>query len=449
MTSSSATRSIPSTPAAAMSAADVAAEADLLFLDSQVRVVLAKQGQYRSYDDLITLKTRLSRMDFMKSIFSQLHPRQVDELCRNMNLETAEENQIIFRQGDIGDKFYVILTGSVNVQVRQKMGTFVDSEGNEQDEFRQKVLFQCTAGQQFGERALEFDEPRGATIQATTHTELISLTKAVYMKIVRSKIDDSQLNKPGNKGHTIRVLSKTRDKRTTPELEAVAKFLSKRIPFFRRFTHDHQIELCRMCELVNIWGKTTLFKQDSIGQAFYIILSGSVSVIVTTTDAAGNNVDMVVNTLYEGASFGERALESETSVRTATIVTNEALNELLIISREEYLRIVAIIQQDDLMQRVSLLRRTQVFNMLDLAHLFELAKIMEPKIFRCGEKVISTSEVGKDMFIIHKGECRVSGKLQLSGGGVKGVDLGRLGPGAVIGEYCVSCENYHDEVSID
>mmetsp|Transcript_25131 Transcript_25131/g.37034 ORF Transcript_25131/g.37034 Transcript_25131/m.37034 type:complete len:1156 (+) Transcript_25131:136-3603(+) len=416
-------------------------------IDSQIRYVLAKQGSQRSYDDLLILKSRISQMDFMKSVFSSLHPRQVDELCRSMNLEIYEENQFVFHQGDVGDKFYVVLSGSCDILLKQRTGNFItDSEGNKVEEYTHKVIFTCKAGGQFGERALDYDEPRAASIMTTCCTELITITQAAYRKMLKAPIYETPLDQPGNKGHTLRVLSLTRDKRKANELHAVSEYLSSHVPFFKKFSKDQRLEICRMCELVKVWGKTVLFKQGSVGQAFYIILTGSVDVIVTSSDVDGESIDIHVNTLHEGASFGERALEAEDSLRTASIVTSEALTELIIISREEYKRIVAVMRQGDMMERVQLLRKTQIFGGLELPYLHDIAKIMDSKVFRLDSTLFSLDEPAKDVFIIHKGECHLDCLMQMENGNSEIVDLGRVGPGAVLGEYCLMAESYYDEV---
>lgn len=183
----------------------------------------------------------------------------------------------------------------------------------------------------------------------------------------------------------MRVLSKARDKRSeavrrfsfspspspetvcVQELLAVAAYLERRNHFFQKFTADQRLELCRVSELISIYGRTTLFKQGQIGQAFYVILSGTVDVYVNNIgglDESANRTGsegLLVNTLVSGASFGERALDSETCQRTASVITCEGLTELLVISREDYHAIVSIMVQEEMAEKCALLRRTLLF----------------------------------------------------------------------------------------
>lgn len=148
------------------------------------RIILAKEGNQRSYDDLLVLKARIGQMDFVKKIFHHLHPRQIDELCRNMSFETFDHDEIVFNQGDHGDKLYIIITGSCDIKVKN----IITDANSGASETREKVLFTCLAGQHFGERALDFNEPRAATIVTTAFTELLTVSKTVCVHILLSLV---------------------------------------------------------------------------------------------------------------------------------------------------------------------------------------------------------------------------------------------------------------------
>ncbi len=49
---------------------------------------------------------------------------------------------------------------------------------------------------------------------------------------------------------------------------------------------------------------------------------------------------------------------------------------------EEYHRIVALMTQQDVLDKIALLRKTAMFTTMDLFHLREIAKVMEPRTFR-------------------------------------------------------------------
>jgi CRP-like cAMP-binding protein len=137
----------------------------------------------------------------------------------------------------------------------------------------------CQVGQCFGERALQSDEPRAASVKALSRTELISITQHAYRRtlaVVANHLEEGEHNAPGSiKNFCRTVLSKKRSLRTEDELKQLASFLDQRIAFFKKFPVSVQVEVCRVCELVSIAGGQTLFCQGTVGEAYYIILSGT------------------------------------------------------------------------------------------------------------------------------------------------------------------------------
>lgn len=369
---------------------------------NQLRLVLLKNGSVRSYDDLLTLKSFVSKLEFIKQSLSGLHPKQMDDLCRNLTVESFANGDVVFKQGDIGDKLYFVLTGACEVVLRHMVNL-----AHGESEMREKVLFKCIQGQHFGERALISDEPRGASIVCVAGTDLIVLNKFTFVSLLKSAQADTDseaimTDQPGTKAFVLKILSKKKQMRTALEIESVAAYLSFRIPFFKKFTTEQLLELCRVAEAVSIWGKTTLFKQGSYGQAFYVVITGSVEIWVNTPEAmaaqaasiaAGNSqsfssssgnghpaeqgMGIKVSTLVVGDTFGERALENADSLRMASVLTCDLLTDLLVISREDYHSLVSALMHEDTMAKITLLRKTDIFRDVDAIHLNELARFME------------------------------------------------------------------------
>jgi NADH dehydrogenase len=80
--------------------------------------------------------------------------------------EHFEPGQQVFRQGDLGDRVYIILEGEADV-VRE-------SDGGEQ------VLARLGAGEYFGEMALLSDATRNATVRCVTRMNTLSLPKQEF-----------------------------------------------------------------------------------------------------------------------------------------------------------------------------------------------------------------------------------------------------------------------------
>jgi CRP-like cAMP-binding protein len=138
-------------------------------------------------------------------------------------------------------------------------------------ETRDKQLVVYRDGQFFGERALENDEPRSATVITLSYTELISIAKDVYMEILKAARSDIDTNRMASveqlswKENVIKTLSKARRRRNNSELEGAASYLLEKIPYFsKNLSSLAMIELCRVAETVTLWGRSVLFKHLNI-----------------------------------------------------------------------------------------------------------------------------------------------------------------------------------------
>lgn len=397
----------------------------------QIRIALSKTPQSRSYDDILLLKSYLSKTELVtKNLASLISPKQLNDICRNMTLEKYKSGDFVFHQGDAGEKVYVIFTGACDVIVKYKIDL---TQG--ESEVREKVLVSYSEGNYFGERALESDEPRSASIMCTEDTELFSITKNSYVNAIKEsslEVDSGpkNSNQMGNKAEVFRILSKNRDARNNQELEAVASHLYRRIPFFQKFDSQQLIELCRVAETVSLWNRSILFKQGQIGQAFYVVLTGSVEVwaqdnnqnfsdLLDVADITHRKqadltegLGSLVNQLVTGDVFGERALENESSMRMGSIITCDGLTQLLVISKEDYHNLVYVMMHRDSMDRLALLRKTEMFRSTDIVHLKGLARFMVPKRFQINETIIEAGEKATDIIIIESGECRVQTTIE-------------------------------------
>ena len=106
------------------------------------------------------------------SIFSPLSPGKVESLARALTTETAAAGTAVVREGDVSDRFLVIVSGRVEVT---QDGEHVRFEG---------------PGEFFGEIGLLRDVPRTATVTAVEDTTLYSLARDDFLDAVRG-VDES------------------------------------------------------------------------------------------------------------------------------------------------------------------------------------------------------------------------------------------------------------------
>jgi putative ABC transport system ATP-binding protein len=92
-----------------------------------------------------------------------LTPARLVEVAENMKEEVHPPETYLIRQGEVGDKFYLIKKGSVDVLV--------------DDGTASRLTATLGPGEVFGEVALLEDKPRNATVIAKDELEVYTLDK--------------------------------------------------------------------------------------------------------------------------------------------------------------------------------------------------------------------------------------------------------------------------------
>eukprot|EP00931_Biecheleriopsis_adriatica_P045278 TRINITY_DN25953_c0_g2_i1.p1 TRINITY_DN25953_c0_g2~~TRINITY_DN25953_c0_g2_i1.p1 ORF type:complete len:821 (-),score=177.97 TRINITY_DN25953_c0_g2_i1:59-2521(-) len=126
-------------------------------------------------------------LDFVRDVkfFSKLTTLQQRTLCRTMTIEKFPPRTHIFEVGDVGDKYYIILSGSVSVQVPSSTAPCPNGIHEERCDCKNRPLetaVYLAKGMGFGELALQSSQPRSATIFTGVATETLVTTRADYEK---------------------------------------------------------------------------------------------------------------------------------------------------------------------------------------------------------------------------------------------------------------------------
>ncbi len=96
-------------------------------------------------------------------LFSALDEEAATALIASMSTQKLRRGEVLFREGDSGDKLYLVTEGKV------KLGR-TSSDG------RENLLAVLGPGQMFGELTLFDPGPRSATVTAVTDCEFLSLS---------------------------------------------------------------------------------------------------------------------------------------------------------------------------------------------------------------------------------------------------------------------------------
>ena len=111
-------------------------------------------------------------------VFEKLPQEKWDKLTRAAEHRVAAPHTIIFRQGDPGDKFYIIRSGKVRVFNR-------GSDGFETD------ISVLRAGESFGQMSLLTGQTTSANVEAMEETHLIVLSKEQFESVLKDFPDVS------------------------------------------------------------------------------------------------------------------------------------------------------------------------------------------------------------------------------------------------------------------
>lgn len=130
-------------------------------------MIAPKLRDYGLTVKLLDERAELSRM----SVFCQTPPSELDPILERLTSEEFAPGSDIIRQGETGDRFYLIRRGRVQVVGRDAHG-------------EQQVLAELAAGDYFGEMALLRDAPRAATVRALEPVALWSLDKLGFQELV-------------------------------------------------------------------------------------------------------------------------------------------------------------------------------------------------------------------------------------------------------------------------
>jgi len=111
----------------------------------------------------------LKQIPFFEPLDQELH----EALIKNIEMQYYPANHILFKEGDPGDKMYIIKNGKIGIYANHKKNPLATLKSNDF----------------FGEMALVSNQPRNATAQTITETEIFVLHKDIFQELIRTNPD--------------------------------------------------------------------------------------------------------------------------------------------------------------------------------------------------------------------------------------------------------------------
>lgn len=160
--------------------------------------------------------------DWMSSLlqspfFNKIPPGNIRQLFLRFKSQKVAANEIVIKEGERGEFFYVLEVGSAKV---------IDKQGN--------ILAALRPGDYFGEEALVGDTTRNASVQMLTHGKLMCLEKSDFLTL---------LQEPVHRFITYEELQKSNGQKIAYQI------IDVRLPLERRFQsvpHSRNIPLSQL-----------------------------------------------------------------------------------------------------------------------------------------------------------------------------------------------------------
>jgi len=159
--------------------ARAATKSVIAYIDSTLLDVMLTMDQ--SADDKSALVTTSASEDWMtrmlqSEVFIKLTPTDIQRLLQKLESVNVKAGDVVIRQGDEGDYFYIIREGQCSV-TRLASGKGWDVP-----------LAELSDGDCFGEEALVSDAKRNATISMITDGTLMRLSKQDFVELLKKNL---------------------------------------------------------------------------------------------------------------------------------------------------------------------------------------------------------------------------------------------------------------------
>jgi len=228
------------------------------------------------HDEAIEMLDAFSRVE----LFESLAFEKARELLLVAEVEHYKASDVIFSKGDRGDKFYVVMSGVVDIMVSGKIITTYD------------------VGGYFGEKSLLLDESRTATATSRTDAKLLAIRKDEMLSLIRGTESECLL-------------------RRIADFQSVKlRKILKNNEIFGNLTATQQTRLhglIRPCSHAFHPGEVIAGK-DSVAGFTYIIVEGKVDVY---------RGRVLIDTLTKGGLFGVKELFEGEDKKTFSFVAKE------------------------------------------------------------------------------------------------------------------------------
>lgn len=217
----------------------------------------------------------LSRFIKQNPLFSTCPERDITALLDHAGLESISAGNLVFNQGDLADKFYLVYSGRIRILLK--------SENR-----REINLGVMKKGDHFGETALVTGDTRDAAARAVEDSVLLSINKDLFNRHLLSNPSQKEYFDQSIHSASIHRFMKSCTGLSVVPAERLRKLaLSAKREFFQK--------------------DAAVFRQGTEPDKFYLIERGKVKVVRREDDG-----QETTDCFHQGDLFGEQALMDRT-----------------------------------------------------------------------------------------------------------------------------------------
>ena len=352
----------------------------------------------------------------------------------SMESQKFKNGDVIIKQGDIGEGFYIMRSGQA--QVRRK-------ENPKDKDKDAKVLDVVSEGDYFGEAALLNNTARGASVVAISDGEALFLHRDKFLSlfnmgdgttsiafakraVISSGKEKDGKDKKDDKSTSMEIrepVEAFRDK--DDETHAMLVNALKDQVLFAGMEEAHKLKIISKMWRIKVPKGTNIITQGDLGDNLYVLEKGKVDIMIRTADGKGMRK---LDTLKKpGKCFGELALLYDTP-RNASVVAADKTT-LWVLDRITFRRILRNVTELRLKQYEEFLASVELLAPLSKQERSKIAEALDTLSFKDGDTIVTQGERGEAMYFIASGTVKVTRKHE-----GQEYDVNRLGPGQYFGE---------------
>lgn len=314
-------------------------------------------------------------------LFEELGDDDLDRIIDCMRPSFAQANEAVITQGELGDLFFCLESGSAVASI----------DG--------KPVFTYEPGGCFGELALIYNSPRAASVIASSSCKFWTLDLRTFRYILATTASSAMVTR--------------------------CEFL-KNCKFLDPLSNEQIGKVAGALDTLIYEDGDYIIKQGDHGDSFYIIEEGTVR--CTQVKASGREIDLI--TLKAGDYFGEMALMLNDARHANCISVGKT--RCLSLSRKKFDILLGSVQELLARKmRIRILQSVPLLAKLPESKLMRLSSVMRVQAFKNGAYIIRQGEEGSRFYIINEGEVRCT---RLNPGSDKEDELVRLSAQEFFGE---------------